>query len=158
MSRESNSEVIIGIYPECNSLVASNPALKKIIKQIQIEFPFTFISLEALSKLSNQLDTLFWLIDKNGTILLINSVFAKVLGQEKNNIEGKNYIDFISSSQVKLFMMIDNYVKDAGDCISIKGAKFKVFHFPAEKQYVAFPILDKGKNLVAIAAFSLPIK
>jgi PAS domain-containing protein len=155
MNKESNQGVIIGIHSADINLFVSNPLLIKIIEQIPKNFPFTYISLEALTNLSNKLDQLFWLIDKNGIIMLVNNFFAEMLGQEKNNIEGKNYIDFISSSQVKLFMMIDNYVKDVRDCISIVGAKFKVFHLPAEKQYIEYPILDNTNNLVAIAGISI---
>ena len=155
MNKESNPGVIIGIHSANINLLVSNPLIIKIIDQIQKNFPFTYISLEALTNLSNQLDQLFWLIDKNGTVLLVNNFFADMLGLEKNNIEGKNYIDYISSSQVKLFMMINDYVKDVHDCISIVGAKFKVFHLPAEKQYIEYPILDTSNNLVAIAGISI---
>lgn len=155
MNKESNSKVTIGIYSSHTGPFVTNPVLKKIIKQLQIDFPLTFIALEKLTNLSNQLDEFFWLIDKDGTILLINNIFAKILGQEKTKIEGKNYIDLIPSSQVKLFMMIDNYVKDTKDCISIEGVKGKVFNLPSDKQFIVYPILYAKNNLVAIAGFSI---
>jgi len=155
MNKESNSKVLIGIYSLHNRLFVSNPILKKIIKQLQIDFPLTFIALEKLTNLANQLDEIFWLIDKNGTILLINNIFAQLLGEEKVKIEGKNYIDFIPSSQMKIFMMIDNYVKDTNQLISIEGVKGKVFHLPSDKQFIVHPILNAKNNLKTIAGFSI---
>ena len=158
MKNAFNPEVIVEIYSANINLFVSSPLIIKIIEQAQKDFPFTFIALESLTSLTNQLDQLFWLIDKNGTVLLINNFFAEMLGQEKNNIQGKNYIDFISSSQAKLFIMIDNFVKDNKDCISILGANFKAYHLPKEKRYIEFPVLDTGNNLVAIAGFSISKK
>lgn len=155
MNRESNPKVIIGIYSSQNRLIVSNPVLKKIIRQLNIGFPLTFVALERLTNLSNQLDEIFWLIDKDGTILLINNIFAKMLGQEKAKIEGKNYIEFIPSSQVKIIMMIDNYVKDTNELISIEGVRSKVFHLPSDKQFIVYPVLYAKKNLAAIAGFSI---
>lgn len=154
MNREPNTKVIIGIYSSQNRLFSSNPVLKKIITKLNIAFPLTFVALERLTNLSNQLDEIFWLIDKDGTILLINNIFAKLLGQEKANIEGKNYIEFIPSSQVKIIMMIDNYVKDTNDLISIEGIKSKVFQLPSDKQFIVYPVLY-AKNIAAIAGFSI---
>jgi transcriptional regulator with PAS, ATPase and Fis domain len=155
MNRESSPKVIIGIYSSQNRLFVSNPILKKIIRQLNIDFPLTFVALERLTNLSNQLDEIFWLIDKNGKILLINNIFAKLLGQEKAKIEGKNYIDFIPSSQVKIIMMIDNYVKDTNELISIEDVKSKLFHLPPDKQFIIYPVLNAKKNLAAIAGFSI---
>ena len=155
MKKESNSKVIIGIYSSQNKLFVSNPILKKIITQLSIDFPLTFVALERLTNLSNKLDEIFWLIDKDGTILLINNIFAQILGQEKAKIEGKNYIDFIPSSQVKIIMMIENYVKDTNDLISIEGVKSKVFHLPSDKQFIVYPVLYAKNNLAAIAGFSI---
>ena len=155
MNMESNPKVIIGIYSSQNRLFVSNPVLKKIIRQLNIDFPLTFVALERLTNLSNQLDEIFWLVDKDGTILLINKIFANMLGQEKAKIEGKNYIDFFPTSQVKIIMMIDKYVKDTNELISIEGVKSKVFHLPSDKQFMIYPVLDAKKNLTAIAGFSV---
>ena len=87
--------------------------------------------------------------------MVVNHIFIRLLGKEKSQIEGKNYINFIPASLVKLFRMIDSYVKETHDCCVIGGAELNLFDLLAEKQFMEYPILNSENDLVSIAGFSI---
>jgi hypothetical protein len=155
MINEPNKKLIIEIHSAQNNLLCPKLPLKKINKKFQEGFSPTFIVNEELTFLSNQPDEIFWLVDINGIILVVNHIFIRLHGKEKSQIEGKNYINFIPASLVRLFRMIDSYDKETHNCCVIGGAEFNLFNLPAEKQFMKYPILNAENNRVSIAGFSI---
>jgi PAS domain S-box-containing protein len=154
MNEETGSEAIVRIRPAVIEKAESDTRIKKILEKILSLFPFTFIGRQTVERLADELDEIFWIKDSEGTLLLVNKLFADTFGLEKIQIEGKNYTNFIPSSQVTLFKFIEQFMKESLSCLSLEGDLLDGFNLPREKRLLELPLIDNINNILVLVGFS----
>jgi PAS domain S-box-containing protein len=154
MNEETGSEAIVRIRPAVIEKAVSDTRIKKILEKILSLFPFTFIGRQTVERLADELDEIFWIKDSEGTLLLVNKLFADTFGLEKIQIEGKNYTNFIPSSQVTLFKFIEQFMKESLSCLSLEGDLLDGFNLPREKRLLELPLIDNINNILVLVGFS----
>jgi PAS domain S-box-containing protein len=154
MNEETGSEAIVRIRPAVIEKAVSDTRIKKILEKILSLFPFTFIGRQTVERLADELDEIFWIKDSEGTLLLVNKLFADTFGLEKIQIEGKNYTNFIPSSQITFFKFIEQFMKESLNCLSLEGDLLDGFNLPREKRLLELPLIDNINNILVLVGFS----
>lgn len=129
--------------------VFSNPELLSTIREIQSNYPFTYLGKNKLQVVVNKLEELFWLKDNKNKYLLVNQNFAEKLGLRISQIEGKEEEYFLPSFNLDFYNAIESFLKTTGNTLIIKGIPAKGFTNYHNYQSIVIPLVDADNNVIA---------
>ncbi len=113
---------------------------------------------QAFFAIFNQLpNTIFWVKDKNLTIIKINQAFADYLNLNENQIIGKTDVDLYPKELATNFTIDDNYVIQTGK--PIKGKLELILHSSGAVEWrkiIKLPIFDEKGNVIGTTGISRP--
>ena len=138
---------------DLNSLIKDKKVIE-ILEKIKTHFPLTFIGYEIVHKLVNTLDELLWITDNYGKFLIVNDKFAGSLGLKPFQLEGKLAEEFIPDYAKELNSAIEKYMRNTFSTIILNRILFKVIKYFKGKEFIQLPLLDQGKNVLAIIGIS----
>ena len=127
----------------------SDPAVLDTIKEVQSNFPFSYLGKNKLQIAINNLDELFWLKDEQNKYLLVNQKFADKVGLKISQIEGRSEEFFLPSFNLDFYNSMESFLKSTGNTLIIKGIPAKGFTNHHDYQSVVIPLMDADNKVIA---------
>ncbi len=142
---------------ELNKII-SNESILKILDEIKLLYPFTFIGKDKISRKVDDLDELFWIKDINGLFVLVNSKLASNLGLKPSQIEGKSAQSFLPEYIVEFYKTIENYIKETSNCTVMQGIPVAGINDPNNYRVIEIPLSDSESNIIAVIGIAQKIE
>jgi PAS domain S-box-containing protein len=127
----------------------SNPEILEPIEDVRQNFPFSLIGKETFRKKIDKLDEPFWIEDIKENYFIVNSSLAKHTGVKTQQMEGNQVNSFLIPVLGSLYQAINNYIRDSGNSIIIKGVTFKGMDNSGQYETIKCPLFDSEHNFIA---------
>ncbi len=146
----------IFFHPEGIDDYFGDERLKRIIKEVKSNYPFTFISKTKIQKLADDLDEFFWIKDNFGKYVLVNQKYSEWLGYDQFQVERRLEGDFLTPALLDIYKTVDEYIIKSCNGVIIGGLKTLYSNrIDPVDQVVEFPVYDERRSVMAIIGFSL---
>ena len=126
-----------------------NAEILKVVEEVRQNFPFSLIGKETFRRKIDKLEEPFWIEDIKGNYFIVNSSLSKHTGVKIQQMEGRQINSFLIPILGSLYESINNYIKDSGNSIIIKGVTFKGMDNSDLNETIKFPLFDSEHNCMA---------
>ena len=126
-----------------------NDEIIKVIEEVSQNYPFSLIGKETFRKKIDKLYEPFWIEDIKGNYFIVNSSLSKQTGIKSSQMEGRQADSFFLPVIASLYKSINNYIKNSGNLIMIKGIPFKGIDKSGRYETIQYPLFDSGHNFIA---------
>ncbi|MDR3610059.1 MAG: PAS domain S-box protein [Ignavibacteriaceae bacterium] len=128
--------------------IISNTEIQNIVEEVRNNYPFSLIGRESLRNKIDKLDEPFWIEDSNGNYLIVNNSLSKYTGFQAKQMEGKKANNFLITALHSMYESINNYIKESGNSVTIKGMPFKGINNSSLYETIIFPLFDSMHNFI----------
>jgi len=126
-----------------------NTEIIKAVEEVRQNFPFSLIGKETFRRKIDKLEEPFWIEDIKGNYFIVNSSLSKHTGVKIQQMEGKQINSFLIPILGSLYESINNYIRDSGSSVIIKGVTFKGMDNSDLNETIKFPLFDSEHNCMA---------
>src|ERR1035437_2444186 len=126
-----------------------NAEILKAIEEVRQNFPFSLIGKETFRRKIDKLEEPFWIEDIKGNYFIANSSLSKHTGVKIQQMEGRQLNSFLIPILGFLYKSINNYIRDSGNSIIIKGVTFKGMDDSDLNETIKYPLFDSEHNCMA---------
>src|ERR1035437_3240583 len=126
-----------------------NAEILKTIEEVRQNFPFSLIGKETFRRKIDKLEEPFWIEDIKGNYFIANSSLSKHTGVKIQQMEGRQINSFLIPILGSLYKSINNYIRDSGNSIIIKGVTFKGMDDSDLNETIKYPLFDSEHNCMA---------
>jgi PAS domain S-box-containing protein len=151
MKSELTSPLSLSEITMCNmdlGTIINNEEILKVVEEVRQNYPFTLIGKETFRKKIDKLKEPFWIEDIKGNYFIVNSNLSKRSGIKTRQMEGSQVNSFLIPILGSLYKSINNYIKNSGNSIIIKGVPFKGMDPSGLNQTIKYPLFDSKHNLI----------
>jgi PAS domain S-box-containing protein len=139
----------ITILSEDPGEIIYNNEILNTVKEIRQNYPFSLIGKETLRRKIDKLDEPFWIEDNKGNYFIVNFSLSRHTGIKSQQMEGKQVNSFLLPVLISLYQSVNNYIKDSGNFIVIKGVPFKVKDNASLYETIIYPLFDSEHSFIA---------
>ena len=129
----------------------------KVVEEVKQNFPFSFIGKESIRKKIDKLEEPFWIEDIKGNYFITNNSLSKQTGVTIQQMEGRQINRFLIPVLGFLYESINNYIRDSGNFVIIKGIAFKGLDNSGKYETIKYPLFDSEHNFHACVGFTQKI-
>jgi len=132
----------------------NNHDIERIINSIKELFPFTVIGKEKIRKEIDSLEEFFWIINNDGSYILVNKNLASNLGLSSTQLEGRSETELLPAYLHEIYLSIEKYVRDSLNIIVLEGIPIQGLSALSDYQTIEIPLTDSDGNPAAIIGIS----
>lgn len=134
-----------------NALININDeAIKKLYYDIKAQYPITLVGKKKIQVIIDQFDDPIWIKDDQGKFILINKSYARNLGIESSQAEGKTDESYQPSHLARVFRSVDQFVLNSHSSVIIEGFRRKIFTSEVVKKIIQIPLITNLNNIFAV--------
>jgi PAS domain S-box-containing protein len=126
-----------------------NGEILKVIEEVRQNFPFSMIGKETFRKKIDKLEEPFWIEDIKGNYFIVNNSLSKHTGVKTQQMEGRQVNSFLIPVLASLYKSINNYIRNSGNSIIIKGVPFKGIDKSGQYETIHYPMFDSEHNFIS---------
>jgi|CZKP01.1.fsa_nt_gi PAS domain S-box-containing protein len=126
-----------------------NAEILSAVEEVRLNFPFSLIGRETFRKKIDKLEEPFWIEDIKGNYFIANDNLSKQTGVKIQQMEGRQVNNFLIPVLGSLYESINNYIRDSGNSIIIKGVTFKGMDNSDLTETIKYPLFDSEHNFMA---------
>ena len=128
--------------------IINNEEILKVVEEVRQNYPFTLIGKETFRKKIDKLEEPFWIEDIKGNYFIVNSSLSEHSGVKTRQMEGCQVNSFLIPILSSLYISINNYIRNSGNSIIIKGVPFKGMDPSGLNETIICPLFDSKNNFI----------
>ena len=129
--------------------IINNSEILAIIEDVKQNYPFSLIGKESFRRKIDLLNDPFWIEDIKGNYLIVNYSLSKHTGIKIQQMEGRPVNSFLIPVLSSLYKSINNYIRDSGNSVIMKGVPFKGTEYSSPSETIKYPLFDSNKIFIA---------
>lgn len=130
----------------------------KILSQIEIAYPFTFLEKEGIREVTDKLDNFFWIKNRYGFVELVNQKLAEYFNTSFAQLEENHEELFFPVASRRIIKSFNDIVCETKKAVRVEGIKF-IDKENAEKiDLINIPIIDEEDTVIALICISVQPK
>ena len=127
----------------------------KILSQIEVNYPFTFLEQEGIRQKIDKLDNFFWIKNKFGFIEIVNRKLTEYFNTDFAQLEGNHEELFFSVETHRIIKSFNNITCETKEAVRIEGIKFVDKEKEEKFNLIDIPIIDGEDTVIALICFSI---
>ena len=129
--------------------IICNDEILNFVEEVRQNYPFSLIGKESFRRKIDKLEEPFWIEDIKGNYFIVNFCLSRHTGFKSEQMEGKQVNSFQLPGLISLYESVNNYIKDSGNSIIIKGVPFKGKDISSLYETIIYPLFDSDHCFIA---------
>jgi len=126
-----------------------NKEILNVVEEVIQNYPFSLIGKETFRKKIDKLEEPFWIEDIKGNYFIVNFSLSRYTGIKSQQMEGKGVNSFLLPVLISFYESVNDYIKDSGNSVVIKGVPFKGKDNSSLDETIIFPLFDLDHRFIA---------
>lgn len=124
--------------------------LVKLYYDIKAQYPITIVGKKKIQMLIDQSDDPIWIKDDHGRFVVINKSYARSLGIETSQAEGKTDETYLPSHLAQVIGSVDKFILNSHSSVIIDGFRRKIFTSEVLKRITQIPLANNLNQIFAV--------
>jgi PAS domain S-box-containing protein len=130
----------------------------KILSQIEISYPFTFLEKEGIREVTDKLDNFFWIKNRYGFVELVNQKLTEYFNTSFAQLEENHEELFFPVESRRIIKSFNDIVCETKKAVRIEGIKFIDKENEEKFNLINIPIIDEEDTVIALICISVQTK
>jgi PAS domain S-box-containing protein len=140
----------INIQNENAVINLNDEPIKKLFYDIKAQYPITLVGKKKIQVIIDQFEDPVWIKDDQGRFILINKSYARNLGIESSQAEGKTDESYLPSHLAQVFRSVDQFILNSHSSVIIEGFRRKIFTSEVVKRIIQIPLTTNLNQIFAV--------
>jgi PAS domain S-box-containing protein len=140
----------INIQNENVLINLNDESIKKLYYDIKAQYPITLVGKKKIQILIDQSEIPIWIKDDQGRFVVINKSYARSLGIDSSQAEGKTDETYLPSHLAQVIGSVDKFIINSHSSVIIEGFRRKIFASEVVKRITQIPLTNNLNQIFAV--------